>query len=126
VSVRERLRSPEVVVWLGVFAAPFAWTVQHVGGFAVRQAECSRANTRWGIAADGLTIAFTAAAVAIALAGLAAAISTYRRTRDAGSEPPASRIRFLAIIGFTITPLFLMIILMSGLGSLFLSGCRQS
>jgi uncharacterized membrane protein len=125
-TVRERLSSPGVIVWLGIVGPPFAWTVQHVAGFAVRQVQCSPANACWMISANALTIVITATAAAIALAGLVAAIVAYRRTRDAGDEPPASRIRFLAIVGCTITPLFLMIILMSGLGSLFLPRCQQS
>jgi heme/copper-type cytochrome/quinol oxidase subunit 2 len=115
-----------VAVWLGILGPPVAWTVQHVGGTAIRRAQCSVANTRWMISANALTIVFTAAAAVIVLGGLAGAIAAYRATNDAGDDPPASRIHFLSIVGITIAPLFLAIILMSGLGSLFLSACRQS
>ena len=45
-----------------------------------------------------------------------------------GSEepPPKGRLPFLAIVGMAITPLFLAIILMDGLGVVFLPECSQS
>jgi hypothetical protein len=113
-----------LLVWFGVLGAPAAWAIQHVAGFGVGQAACSRA--RLGVAVDPWTIGLTAGAAAIAvLAGLAAVV-TWRATRDAGEEPPASRVHFLAVIGMTLTPLFLAIILMSGIGAVSLGACHQS
>ena len=124
-----RLRRPHpplaLMLWFGVLGAPAAWTTQHVTGFALTQAECGP-GYRGRLALDGLTIAVTAAAAAVAMAAELSAITVFRRTRDAGEEPPASRIHFMSIIGMTIGPLFLAIILMSGLGVVLLENCRQS
>jgi hypothetical protein len=61
----------------------------------------------------------------VVVLGWLASLAVLRATRDGGSDPPASRIRFLAIIGLSTAPLFLLIILMSGTGSVALGGCHQ-
>jgi hypothetical protein len=121
-----RLRPPlELLVWFGVLGAPIAWALQHVTGFALTEADCN-IGYRGQVAVDGLTVAVTAAAATVAAAAELAAISAFRRTRDAGEDPPGSRVHFMSIIGMTIGPLFLAIILMSGLGVVFLENCHQS
>jgi hypothetical protein len=104
----------------------------HVLGYGLTEAACGPAGARWSIAVDGWTVALTAvAAVIAALAGLAA-VAALRRTRGVrgtgGSEepPPKGRIHFLAVIGIVISPLFFAIIVMDGLGVIFLSNCVQS
>jgi len=116
-----------VLLWFGVLGAPFAWAAQHVTGYALTEATCSTAAARngWGVPLDAWTIVVTSVAVAAGVGSLAAAIATFRAVYDAGSEPPRGRIRFLAVIGITIAPLFLAIMLMSGLGVLFLNRCAQ-
>jgi heme/copper-type cytochrome/quinol oxidase subunit 2 len=115
------------LMWLGLLGAPFAWTIQHVAGYGLTEANCQEASKAgWHIHLDVWTIVFTGSAVIVGLAGLAAALATWRRTKDAGTEPPGARIHFLSIIALTTTPLFLAIMLMSGIGVLFLTGCRQS
>ena len=45
------------------------------------------------------------------------------------ADPPApavGRVHFLAIVGMAVTPLFLFIIVLSGLGVVALPGCRQA
>ena len=46
--------------------------------------------------------------------------------RESGDELPASRIHFLAVIGMMLGVLFLALILMAGIGTLFLPECVQS
>ena len=125
-SVRPSRIRLRVLLWFGVFGAPFAWAVQHVTGFGLSQAACSIAGQRHGVALDAWTIVVTAVAAALAVLAELSAIAVFRATRDAGDEPPGSRIHFLSVIGITISPLFLAIILMSGLGSVFLANCHQS
>jgi hypothetical protein len=116
--------------WFGLLGAPFAWAIQHVTGFALTQAQCNGAHL--DVHVDAWTIAVTAPAAAIAILAELASIKVFRETRQAegagGSEepPPKGRIHFLATIGIVISPLFLFIILMSGLGSVFLAECVQS
>jgi hypothetical protein len=122
--------TPSVLMWIGLFAAPFAWAAQHVTGIELQYARChdNTAGPAWGIPVDAVTIAVSAVAAAIAVIGGLAALAAWRSARGADDDdpPPAGRIHFLAIIGITISPLFLAIIVMSGLGSVFLPTCVQS
>lgn len=113
------------LLWFGLFGAAGAWTVEHVAGYAITEAACSPAGNAWGLSLDALVIAVTAVTALVAVLSEASAIWTYRRTRDAGDEPPPSRIHFLAIVGLAIGPLFLAMILMSGFGAVLLLDCVQ-
>jgi hypothetical protein len=75
-----------------------------------------------------VTIANTAVAACPAVLGGLAALAAFRATRKVEDDdpPPPGRIHFLSVIGMTISPLFLAIILMSGLGSILMSGCVQA
>ena len=112
--------------WFGLFGAPAAWVVQFLLGYGVTQAQCNPAGARWGVPVHTWTIAATAAAAAVALAGWAAAATTFRATREAGSEPPGGRVHFIATVGLTTSPLFLLIIVWSGVGALVLEQCHQA
>jgi ubiquinol-cytochrome c reductase cytochrome c subunit len=116
--------------WFAVLGPPFAWAVQHVTGYALGLADCPD-NTRgpgWSVPVDGVTIAIGAVAALVAAAGGMAAVAAYRATRDADDDdaPPAGRIHFLSLIGMTITPLFLAMIVMSSAGAVAASGCAQA
>lgn len=116
-----------VAVWFGLLGAPLAWVVQFLVGFGVDLAQCDAAGTRWTLPVDGWTLAATVGAALVAVAAILTAGAVFRSTRDAAdAPPPASRVRFLAVIGLTIGPLFLAIILMSGFGAASLEACHQS
>jgi hypothetical protein len=117
-------------MWFGLFGAPAAWALLHVAGLQMQFATChdNAAGPGFHFDVDAWTLAITIVAAAVAvLAGLAA-VTAFRATRDAEEDdpPPAGRIHFLAVIGMTITPLFLAMILMAGLGEVFLPSCVQS
>jgi hypothetical protein len=124
------MRRAGLFAWLGVFGPPFAWALQHFAGYSVGLADCPD-NARgpgWSVPVDGLTIAIAGVtAVVTVLCGLAA-VAAWRATRDADESdaPPAGRIHFLSVIGMTITPLFLAIIVMSSAGAVAAGGCTQS
>lgn len=121
-----RLRG-EALLWFGLLGAPAAWTLQHIAGYALTEASCNEAaRAGWDIHLDAWTIALTAGGFLVALAATVAAIGSWRSTRDAGTDPPGARRHFLAIVAVTIAPLFICIMLMSGLGTVFLPACRQS
>ena len=113
-------------MWFGVLGAPFAWTVQHIVGYALTEATCNEAGkSGWNVHMDTWVTVVSAAAAATAVAAGVASVVTFLATRDAEDELPRSRIKFLAIIGMTITPLFFAMIVMSGLGSVLLVQCQQ-
>jgi len=119
-------------MWFGLLGAPAAWTAQHLTGYGIAEAACSEAGARWSISVDAWTVAITAAGASIAVLAWLAALAVFGRTRDAegvgGAEepPPKGRIHFLAVAGLFISPLFLAMILMSGIGTVVLDRCVQS
>jgi hypothetical protein len=123
----QRLRL-EAASWFGVFASPFAWTVQHVVGFAMATAACPTRHAERPLAVNTVTIAVTVPCMLIAVAGIVAAFWTYRNTGDSGEydAPPGGRFRFMAMIGLTVSPLFIFIMFLSGFGVLDFPECRQS
>jgi hypothetical protein len=124
------VRRATLLMWFGLFAAPAAWAVQHVTGIELQYAQChdNTPGPAYDVHVDAWTLVLTIAAAAIAILGGLAAVAAWRATRDADDDdaPPAGRIHFMAVIGMTITPLFVAIILMSGLGVVFLPSCVQS
>jgi hypothetical protein len=124
------MRRADALMWFGLFGAPFAWTAQHVTGVLLTIAAChdNTGGPDWRPPVNTVAGIVTAAAALIALLALLSAVAAWRSTRDADDSdpPPAGRIHFLGIIGLTISPLFLAIILMSGLGTISLPECVQS
>lgn len=115
----------EARVWFGIVAAPAAWTVQHVFGYGLSEVTCDP-----GAGASASTFNLDAAivsgvAVLIALAGLVAAF-TVLRANGSETPPPEGRRHFLGAVGVTISPLFIAIMLMSGIGSIILEKCHQA
>jgi hypothetical protein len=122
-------RSLELTMWAGVLGAPAAWACQHVFGFGVTQAGCSPGSQGWNVPIDSWTVIATAVAGALAVAGLVASLLAFRATRgddtDTDTAPPVGRIYFMSICGMVISPLFLAIILMSGIATQILGNCHQ-
>ena len=142
-SPRERvgrftLRQLGVLQWIGVMAAPLAWTGQHVVGYGVGQARCSVAGLRWGIGFDVWQLAILAAAGLLIVVSEVAAVTVFLATREAnygdgppedgrwGGANPYSRLHFFATAAMVANVLFLAIVFMDGLGSVFDSLCVQS
>ena len=123
-----RRLTPSLLAWIGLFAAPAAWTLQHVFGMGLTLAACERAGSSWDIAVHGVTIVLTAVAAVVCVLGGLASVLAFRGVRQAAKDdpPPRGRIFFLSIVGMSTTPLFLAIVLMSGSGVLTLTLCRQS
>jgi hypothetical protein len=119
-----------LAMWFGLLGAPAAWSVQFLVGYGISEAACGAASA--GGALDPVTAVATATAAVVALLAGAAAVLAWRETREAEGQggadeaPPLGRIHFLATVGIVITPLFLAIILMSGIGAILLPECRQS
>jgi len=124
------VRRADALMWFGLFGAPFAWAVQHVAGVALTIREChdNTAGPDLGLDVDAVAAVVTAVTALVAVLGLLSAVAAWRSTRDADDSdpPPAGRIHFLGIVGLTISPLFLAIILMSGIGSTSMAACVQS
>jgi hypothetical protein len=131
------LRRLSIVQWIGVVVAPLAWTGQHVVGYGVGQARCE-VGAAWSIGFDTWQIAIVVAACLLILVSEAAAIAVFRATREAnygdgpagegrwGGAVPHTRIHFFATAAMVANVLFLTVVLLDGLASVFDSLCVQS
>ncbi len=113
-----------LLVWYGVLGAPVAWALAHLVGVGATDAGCSPIGVPGSI--DGWALGILVIAGLAAAGAEVAAILTFLATRESGEELPASRIHFLAVIGMMLGVLFLALILMAGIGALFLPECVQS
>jgi len=126
-----RVRTPSSptspVLWYAVLGAPAAWAAQFAISYWVTEAKCSVAGERWGISVDAWVVALTVLAVAVAAGGGLVALGLLRATSDDDFEgaPPGGRTRFFAAVGLAVTPLYLAIIVLNGIGSVIQS-CGQS
>ena len=132
------LRRLGIVQWIGVIVAPLVWTAQHVVGYGVGQARCSVAGMRWGIGFDTWQLAILAAAGLLVVISEAAAVTVFVATRETnygdgppgdgrwGGAVPYSRLHFFASAAMVANVLFLAVIFLDGLGSVFDSLCVQS
>jgi len=120
-------RRASLLTWVGVWAAPVAWAIQHAVGVMLGIAQCGPNGRRWELALTTLNVLTAAIAALVAIVGIGAAIVAFRATQDRSeAAPPGSRIHFLAAMALAIGPLFLAIIVLNGLGTGFGDGCRQS
>jgi hypothetical protein len=135
---RFTLRQLSVVQWIGVMVAPLAWTGQHVVGYGVGEARCNVAGMHWGIHYDTWQLAILAAAGLLVVVSEAAAVRVFLATRETnygdgppgegrwGGATPYSRLHFFATAAMVANVLFLAMVLMDGLASVFDSLCVQS
>lgn len=116
------------VMWFAVLGAPLAWGVEFALGYWVTQSGCSVPGQRWGINVDTWGIVLMAVAFVVAAGAGLTALAMFRGTSDADKDdaPPPGRVHFLAMVGMTVTFLFMFIIVMTGLGVVILPDCQQS
>jgi hypothetical protein len=121
VSAARLPRSVHLQAWFGWSGAPAAWALFHVLGFGLTQAACNGHNR--DVPIDGLALAATIACALVAIAALLSALLAFRATGDIEGLP-GERVHFMSIVGLTISPLFLAIILMGGIGTIVLENCH--
>ena len=120
-SVARPPRSVHLLAWFGWMGAPAAWAALHVFDFGLTQAACNGPGR--DVPLDGLALGATIVGACFAVAALLCALRAFRATAEADG-PPGERVHFMAVIGLTISPLFLAIILMDGIGAAVLETCH--
>ena len=119
------MRLARTLMWLGILGAPAAWVSQFLFGYSVTEIACNPGGR--ALAVDTFTLVATIAAAALALVGGLSALRVFRDTHEeatADTDPPLGRVYFLSIVGMVLSPLFLLIIVLSGLGVIVLSNCH--
>jgi hypothetical protein len=117
----------ELFQWYGLFGAALVWATQHVLAYGLTEARCGSGG-HYFLPFDTLEIVFMVVAVILVLLAEAAAIVVFLRTRSLEHDdpPPDGRHHFFAAGAMAGNVLFLMIILMTGIGIVANSPCHQS
>lgn len=118
-------RRASLYMWIGVWAGPVAWALQHAAGVELGLAQCNPTGALWHVPLRAWSIAIAAVAAVVAVAGTVTAALAARATGDT-EELPRGRIHFMAVMGLTISPLFLAIIVLNGFGTGLVDLCRQA
>ena len=106
----------EALQWFGLLGGPLAWAVQHVVGVEVVLARCNPA--RLGVSVHTWQLTAMGVAAVIIVAAETAAWRAFSATREVDWEgdPPLGRIRFLSTAALLVGPIFLTLVLLSGIG----------
>jgi hypothetical protein len=122
------LTALEALQWLGLLVGPLAFAVEHLVGLAATFAQCSPAGGGWTIHPHVVQLTAMGVAAAIIVAGEAAALLAFLATRGVELEghPPRGRIHFLSAASLVLGPIFLTLVLLSGLGAVSHPACQQA
>lgn len=127
-----------VLQWVGLLLGATTWTLAHLTGIGVTQAECNAAGqTHWGLSNPAWQATVMGVAALFIVVAEACAVLAFSATRglDFGDGPPEpsekperrrTRIHFFSAAAIAANAIFLMIVLLDGFASIFNVECRQS
>ena len=123
-----RQLDPDFLQWFGLFGAALTWTAQLVIGFGVTIARCGPANAVLGVDVKAWEIALMATGIALALLAEAAALTVLWETRnvDYGGPAPEGRRHFFALAASIGNVLFIVVIVLSGVGAIVHQPCVEA
>lgn len=117
-------RRDRALLWF-VFLGPVAaWTLQLNVGYGYNEAACSN-DTGVNLQAPligGVSLLLAAVAAAAGVAG----VRTWRAVRRGDVADPRGRIAFMCVFGMLSAPIFVFLIVMSGVQVLILDPCAPS
>jgi hypothetical protein len=106
-------------LWIGLLAAPVAWSVQGLLGWFFGARVC----TSMSIGAVRLTVGLIGvAALVVAVGGFTVGLENWR-TASADPRPAADRVEFMSLGGLLVSSTFLVAIVWACLNALLLNGC---
>jgi hypothetical protein len=115
----------KALAWFGLLAAPAAWTLLLVSGYAIEEAACAaRPPVLDSDAAVPLTGGIGLVAIAIATAAVTAALLSWLRLRRDGPPDPRGRYEFTAGAAVVSSIVFLTVILMTATAVVPFDACR--
>ncbi|MFL5928610.1 MAG: hypothetical protein ACJ77E_16885 [Gaiellaceae bacterium] len=118
----------ELLQWFGLFGGALAWASQHVVGYGISDSGCGVAGRQWGLPVSTLQVVLGVVAGVITVAAWTAAFLAFRETRsvDHDAPGPAGRIHFFAQAGLLGNVLFLVIIVLAVVSTVYQLPCRPS
>lgn len=111
----------EVLQWYGLLGGALAWATQQVVGYFVSTAGCGSAGVDTKVA----QIALSASAGLMIVAAETAAFAVFRATSPE-APPPSGRLHFFAQAALLGNVLFLLVVVLTGVGSVDHLPCAQS
>jgi hypothetical protein len=122
------VRRLSMLQWVGFLLGGPAWFGEYLLATGLSQARCNPASGRWGIPHDAVQIALMAFAAVCVLVALVAAVLVFRETYDVEEQdaPPLGRVHFFSAASIGGNVIFLMIIVLSGVGTIFNTTCHQA
>jgi hypothetical protein len=122
------IRRLSYLQWFGMLAGGSLWFAEYLAGIGASEAVCNPASARWGVPHDAVQLSLAIVAGVVVLAAEAAAIVVFRATRGADEQgpPPESRLYFFAVAAMAGNLVFLMIIVLTGIGTLVNPVCHQA
>lgn len=118
----------EALQWFGLLGGGLAWSAQLVVGYGLTAATCSAAGGEWGIDLRTWELTVALAAGAVVLLAEAASLAVLRDTWGVEEDgpPPVARRHFFAQAAAIGNVLFLVIVVLSGIGALAHAPCHGS
>lgn len=111
----------ELLQWYALFGGALAWASQHVAGYFISTAACGSP----AISSSTAQIVVALCAGALILAAEGAALAVFRATTP-DDPPPGGRLHFFAQAALLGNVLFLAIVALTALGSVYHLPCAQS
>jgi hypothetical protein len=133
-----RVERLALMQWVGLLLGAITWTVAHLLGIGVTQAECNAAGAElWHLSNPAWQAPIMGVSAALIVAAEACAVVVFAQTRglDFGDGPPEphekperrrTRIHFFSAAAMAANAIFLMIVLLDGTANLADFACRQS
>ena len=114
--------------WFGFLAGGLVWFAEFLAGFGTSQARCNPGSGRWNVPHDAIELALMLFGVLVVGSALTASAIVFRETRTVDEEepPPHGRIHFFATAALLGNVVFLVIILLTGIGTIVDRTCHQA
>lgn len=114
--------------WYGFLAGGLVWFAEFLAGTGLSQARCNPGSGRWGLPHDAIELALMLFGAVVVGSALTASVVVYRATRgvDDQDPPPDGRVHFFATAALVGNIIFLVIILLTGIGTIVDRTCHQA
>jgi hypothetical protein len=122
------LRRLSQLQWFGFLAGGIVWFAEFLAGIGASQARCNPGSGRWNLPHDAIELGLMIFGVVVVGSALAASAVVFRETRDVEEQdpPPHGRMHFFAVASIAGNVVFLVIILLTGIGTIVNQTCHQA
>lgn len=119
-------RLTNALLLYGLLAAPLAWAAQLVIGYGVGEADCSAAGMGWGLDSTTWELVLVIGTGVVGLSGLVVAAGFEVELRRGETVDERGRLAFMAAGGVLVSIVFIALIVLGGVGSLYVEPCHQA